>query len=393
MANHDLVARIQAALKEAGLPAWLFYGFHHVDPIALRILQFGEGYHATRRWFYWVPAEGQPRKLVHRIESGMLDHLPGEKTVYLRWQELSQGIQTLLRGCSRVAMQYSSLPSISRVDAGTVDRVREAGCEVVSSENLVQVFEAVWTADQLRGHQRSADILTRTVRQAFEYAAERVRQGEKVPETDIQDFILEAFEREDLVTDSPPIVGVDGHAGNPHYSPTSESHGFLEQDSFLLIDLWAKENKPGAVFADITWTAYYGAQVPGKIARVFEVVRRGRDAGYQLLRERWEQGSPVRGWEVDDAARKVISEAGYGDDFVHRLGHNLGEETHGNGVNFDNLETHDVRQVIAGIGCTIEPGVYLSDFGIRSEIDIYMDPEKGPRITTPPQDELLRFDV
>ncbi|HSR50780.1 MAG TPA: M24 family metallopeptidase [Acidobacteriota bacterium] len=393
MANHDLVKRIQDSLKEAGLPAWLFYGFHEIDPIALRILRFGEGYHATRRWFYLVPAEGSPTKLVHRIESGMLDHLPGDKTVYLRWQELRQGLKQLLKGTPQAAMQYSSLPYISRVDAGTVDQVREAGCDPVSSENLVQIFEAVWSPAQLKGHHRSAEILTRTVNQAFEYAAERLRKGERVPETDIQDFILRAFEREDLVTDSPPIVGVDEHAGNPHYSPTAESHGLLEKDRFLLIDLWAKENKPGAVFADITWTAYFGSEVPDKISQVFEVVRSGRDAGFELLRQRWEQGAPVEGWEVDDAARKVISEAGYGDDFVHRLGHNLGEETHGNGVNFDNLETHDVRQVIPGIGCTIEPGVYLPEFGIRSEIDVYMDPEKGPQITTPPQNELLRFDI
>ncbi len=392
MAESSPVERIQSALSKAGIAAWLFYDFREIDPIAVRTLNFGEGYHATRRWFYLVPAQGTPRKLVHRIESGQLDHLPGEKLVYLRWQELQDGLRRLLAGQSQVAMQFSSIPYCSRIDGGTLDLVRGCGVEVIPSQDLVQEFEAVWSSRQLAQHRHAAEFLTSVVNQAFTTVSEQLGQGQEVFETDVQDFILSRFEAEGMVTDSPPIVGANGNAGDPHYSPQRGDCASIRRGDFLLIDLWCKEADAGAVFGDITWTGYFGLDPSPRIREVFDVVTRARDQGYELLRERFEAGRPVYGWEVDDATRKVIDQAGFGDYFVHRTGHNLGEETHGNGVNFDNLETHDDRRVIQGIGCTIEPGVYLPDFGVRSEINIYMGSD-GPEITTPPQRELLLFQV
>ena len=392
MSNNGLVERIQNALRDNSVPAWLFYGFHEIDPIAIRILAFSRHYHATRRWFYLVPAQGEPVKLVHRIESGQLDHLPGEKRIYLQWQQLEEQLKALLSGTSQVAMQYSSIPYCSRVDAGTVDSVRQCGVEVVSSENLTQPFEAVWRPHQLAGHRRAGELLTATAQAAFEMVADALRASKEVREQDVQDFIMDRFAAQSLVTDAPPIVGVQAHSGDPHYSPPPGNSALIGKENFLLIDLWAKEKDRDSVFADITWTAYLGKTVPARVQQVFDTVVRSRERGFELLQERFGAGQPVQGFEVDDAVREVIEKAGYGEYFVHRTGHNLGEETHGNGVHFDNLETHDTRLVIEGIGCTIEPGIYLPEFGVRSEINVYMAPG-GPEITTPPQSKLLVHDV
>lgn len=393
MANEEYIRSIQKLLQESEIPGWLFYDFRELDPIAVSILRFEENYHATRRWFYLIPARGEPQKLVHRIESEILDHLPGDKSIYLRWDEFRSGLKRLLEGFPALAMQVSSIPYVSRVDAGTIDTIRGLGTEVLSSENLVQVFQATWTESQLRQHRRAGQELTTDVREAFQLVAESLRQGRSITEFDVQDYIMECFKEHGYITDSPPIVGANANAANPHYTPTETEHSPIAKGDFLLIDLWARETDPEAVFADITWTAYFGAQAPEEVRKVFDVVTRSRDRGFELLDEHHKAGRATQGWEVDDAVRKVIDEGGYGDYFVHRTGHNLGRESpHGNGVNFDNLETRDTREVIRGIGCTIEPGVYLADFGVRSEINIYMG-QDGPEITTPPQKELLVFDV
>ena len=391
----QLVEQIQSALANARVPGWLFYGFHENDPIALSILGFGPSYHATRRWFYLVPAKGEPIKLVHRIESGMLDHLPGRKLVYLRWQELRSQLAQLLGGAKTVAMQYSpenAVPYVSKVDAGTVELVRSCGAEVISSADLVQQFETRWTTDQARQHRATAVQLTDIVNQAFKEAAKTLSEKGVTTELEIQRFIEQRFQEKGLITDSPPIVAVNGNAGNPHYCPSESSYSSLHKGDFLLIDLWAKPTGPDAVYADITWTAFYGKSVPSRIAEVFEVVRQSRDRGVEFLKGATRDGRYPQGWEVDDAVREVIRAAGYADKFVHRTGHSLGREVHGNGVNFDNLETHDTRSFLPGVAATIEPGIYLDDFGVRSEINVFFAKD-GPEVTTAPQDSLLVFEV
>lgn len=389
--NQDLVNKIQAALAERGLAAWLFYGFFDLDPIAYRILRFPERVHASRRWFYLVPVQGEPRKLVHRIEASQLDHLPGERTVYLARDELNTGLKKLLSGIPQVAMQYSennAIPHLSRVDAGTVEWVRSLGVEVVSSGDLVQTFEAVWTEGQAQQHRETAQHLTTIVQQTFQQVRDRLTAGENVTELSTQAAILKEFEQLGLEWEHPPIVGVNEHSGNPHYSPTPETDAPIRDGDLLLIDLWAKPATPAdAVYADITWTAFFGAHPPQEMNRVFNIVRSARERGVRFLRDRLQAGRNVHGWEVDYAVRDVIAEAGYGDAFVHRTGHNLGREVHGNGVHFDNLETHDTRLVIPGIACTIEPGIYLEAFGVRSEINILVG-QDSVEVTTPPQQEL-----
>jgi Xaa-Pro aminopeptidase len=389
----DFVKQVQEALREARIPAWLFYGFHQLDPIAIRILGFGPDYHATRRWFYLIPAQGEPRKLVHRIESAQLDRLPGGKLVYLSWQQLRDRLRELLVGVGRAAMQYSpqnAIPHVSCVDAGTVELVQACGCSVSSSGDLVQRFEAVWSAEQVAQHRSAAQALTTIAQEAFEEAGWRIRTQGQTSEYSIQRFILDRCEAHDLITDSPPIVAANAHSGNPHYQPARDNYSAIHPGDFLLIDLWAKAK--GSVFADITWVGYFGARAPDLHAGVFDVVRQARDRGVEFLAQRAQEHNLPRGFEVDDAVRDVIVRAGYGDAFVHRTGHSLGYEVHGIGVNFDNLETHDVRRVIPGIACTIEPGVYLSDFGVRSEINVYFGPD-GPEVTTPPQQSIFCVDV
>lgn len=388
-----VVNEIQELLRARQIPAWLFYDFRGMDLIAHRILGLDPHAHATRRWFYLVPAEGTAKKLVHRIEEGQLDVLPGEKSVYLRWQELEARLGDLLGEIPRVAMQYSeknAIPYISKVDAGTVELVRSRGPEVISSANLVQQLECVLSDDQLDDHKRSAHHLTDIVKKAFDRAAQAIQSEGQTDELTLQTFILEEFDNRELQTDFPPIVAVNQHAGDPHYSPTASSNTPIRAGDFLLIDLWARNRSfQDSVFADITWTGYFG-EPPARIRQIFEIVAEARDQGTKRLRENFEEGKLTQGWEVDDAVRGVIERAGYGDTFIHRTGHNLGQMVHGNGVNFDNLESHDNREVIPGIACTIEPGIYLEELGVRSEINIYVG-DSGLEVTTEVQKELLTF--
>ena len=395
MTVEERIQKIQQLLREEACSAWLFYDFRGSDPIAYRVLGLDAGAHTTRRWFYLVPAEGNPVKLVHRIEAARLDPLPGERRIYLQWQSLRRGLCDMVAPHPQVAMQYSpeaAIPYVSRVDAGTVELVRAAGAEVVSAGDLLQHLECVWSAEQLASHRRAAGHLARIVREIFNWIASRLRAGTATTEQQVQHRLLEEMKGVKLVTDFPPIVAVGSHAGDPHYAPELGQETPIEPDRLVLVDIWAKDSLPGSVYADITWTAFYGAEVADHVRRVFEVVREARDAGVAFLRERLRTGQTVRGYEVDNAVRSVIEKAGFGEAFIHRTGHNLGEEVHGNGVHFDDLETHDNRRVISGIACTVEPGIYLPDFGIRNEIDVYLHPD-DVEVTTETQDKLWHFRV
>ena len=385
------VARIQETLRALGIPAWLFYDFRKLDPIACSILKLEPDHHATRRWFYLVPAEGEPTKLVHRIESSMLDHLPGPKQVYLRWTELHEYLKAMLDTTPSVAMQYSernAIPYVSRVDAGTVELVQSCGPEVLSSADLIQHFEAVLDKQQLDLHRKSSEQITSIVMEAYRFAATEISNKGHVFEYPVQQCILGRLDEEGLVTDSPPIVAVNQNSANPHYQPDSEVSKKITRGDFLLIDLWAKSTSESSVYADITWNAFFGQTPSEQMLEVFDVVRRARDRGVDFLNERLSQGQIPRGWEVDDAVREVIQGEGYGEFFIHRTGHNLGTDPHGNGVNFDNTETHDERRVIPGLLCTIEPGIYLEEFGVRSEINVSIS-EGGAEVTTTAQQTLI----
>jgi Xaa-Pro dipeptidase len=386
-----LIDEIQKILRQEKITAWLFYDFRGRDPIAHRILGLDPNVHASRRWFYLVPVTGRPQKLVHKIESRQLDSLPGDTIQYSRWNELETGLQSIIGKAETVAMQYSpeaAIPYVSIVDGGTLELVRSTGIRIVSSENLIQYFDSVWTPEQLRQHQSAASKITRIVQDAFLETARLIQANGHTDEFVIQEYILGRFKDSGLVTDYPPIVAVNSNSSNPHYCPTAEDRQNISENDFLLIDLWACEDEQNAVFADITWTCFLGDRAPNRIIEVFNTVVDARDRGVEILRERLGSQKKIEGWEVDDAVRQIIEDRGFGDYILHRTGHNLGLQIHGNGVNFDNFETHDTRQVIPGVACTIEPGVYIGDFGIRSEINVYMSKD-GPVVTTPPQRELF----
>lgn len=390
------VAEIQEALRGiAGLDGWLFYDFRRSDPLAYRVLRVDPASHITRRWYYWVPSQGQPVKLVHRIEPHVLEGLPGDIQQYVSWAEQKAKLGAILEGKHKIAMQYSplnALPYVSRVDAGTVDLIRSLGLEVVSSADLVQCFEAVWTDEQLASHRDAAEKLRRIVTEAFEHVGDRIRSGRVLTEYDLQQFILGRMQAHGLMTGSPPIAAVNQHSADPHYSPGARGSAALARGDLILIDLWAKRPEAASVYADITWTAYVGSQVPARHREIFEIVRRGRDAALAFVRERVCRGDFPCGWEVDEVCRDVIRSAGYGDQFLHRTGHSIGEEVHGNGANIDNLETRDGRRLLPRTCFSIEPGIYLTgEFGIRSELDVYVSDREALVFGQPLQSEIVRI--
>lgn len=389
------LAQVQAALTAEGVDGWLFYFFHDNDPIALRILGLSANHFVSRRWFYYVPAQGTPTKLVHRIEMDSLDAVPGDKVVYLGWKELESKLKEILSGKKKVAMQYSpgnAIPYVSRVDAGTMELVKSAGCDVVTSANLVSFFEARLTPAQLETHIEAVEALRKIVFEAFGMIKAAITSSKRITEYEVQQFIVESYERYGLTSNSPPIVAVNGHAGQPHYQPTETHHDEIRLNDFVLLDIWAKKKTPeDAVYGDITWTGYVGKNVPQKFIDVFEIVRDARDAALNFVRTAVREGREIKGWQVDDAAREHITSRGYGKDFVHRTGHSICTEVHANGANIDNLETRDERKLIAKTAFSIEPGIYLSDFGVRSEIDVYVDHEQVVVAGQPIQTEIVKI--
>ncbi len=374
---HKRIAAIQGALQETdGVDGWLFYDFRGSDPLAYRVLLLDPRRHVTRRWYYWVPAMGDPVKLLHRIEPHVLDELPGVTLSYVSWEQQRVLLSELVKGRRHVAMQYSPLnavPYLSRVDAGTVDLIRSFGIEVVTSADLVQKFEAVWTDEQLESHRYAMEALRRIIDEAFTHVADSISKERTLTEYGLQQFVLSRIQHAGMTTSSAPIVAVDAHSADPHYGPSESGSSAISRENLLLIDLWAKRTMPGSVYGDITWTGYTDKQVPPRQCRIFEHVRGGRDAALTFVQERVRLGWFPFGWEVDDACREVIRKAGYGDFFVHRTGHSIGEEVHGNGANIDNLETRDDRRLLPRTCFSIEPGIYLpKEFGIRSELDVYV---------------------
>jgi Xaa-Pro dipeptidase len=371
----DLPA-IQAALRADGVDGWLLYDFRGLNPIAADVTGVlrQPGHLATRRWYYLIPAQGEPRALVHAIEPDSLAHLPGTAQRYAGRQQLESALRTLLTGTRRVAMEYSAgcaIPYVSRVDAGTIELVRQCGAEVVSSGDLVQRFSAVWHEADMASHLAASDALYRVKDRAFDAVARRVRDGVPTTEHDIQQLMAGWFRDEGLVTDSDPNVSAEENAGNPHYLPTADRCRAINVNELVLLDLWGKIDQPGAMYADITWVGFTGRQVPPRQAAAFAAGVAARDAAVALVRTRVAEGRDVRGWEVDRAASTVLRDAGYGAQILHRTGHSLGSESaHGTGVNMDDFETHDDRRLLPGTGFTIEPGVYFPDFGIRTEINM-----------------------
>jgi Xaa-Pro dipeptidase len=381
---------VQGDLRAAKLDGWLFYDFRGRDPIAQRILNLPAGMR-TRRWFYFVPAKGKPRKLVHKIESESLATVPGETFYYAGQEELRKNLAKILGSAKTVAMQYSpkaAIPYVAMVDAGTVELVRGAGVKVVSSADMVQKYEACWTSEQLKSHLTAGEKIDRIVQGAFQQAATHVREKKHFTEFELQQWIVGEFASAGIQREEGPDVAVNANASDPHYGPVAGKSSPIREGDLLLLDVWGKMIAPGSVYYDITWIGFLGAEVPEKYAKVFRIAREARDKAVDLILSSVARGKPLEGWQVDKAARDVIEKAGYGKYFFHRTGHSIGESVHGNGANMDGLETHDVRHLIARTCTSIEPGIYLPEFGIRTELNVYIG-EREARVTGAVQQEIL----
>lgn len=383
---------IQSALRDAGIEGWLFTDHHHRDPIAYRILGLSESLHVTRRWFYFVPATGAPRKLVHRIEQGRLDPLPGSKAVYSTWQEMESGLARLLEGASRIAMQYSprnAIMYISLVDGGMIELIRELGKQIVSSADLVSHFEAVLNADQVASHYEAQRAIDAILEEGFREMGRRVRASGTTEFAMVQ-WLREAMRRENMVWDNGPNVSVNANTSDSHYDPTEQHTAPIREGDFVLIDIWGRKDRPGTVFYDITWTGVVGRAPSAREQDVFSIVVAARDAAIRCVEQVFAANQPIAGWQADDAARQVIRDAGFGEYFTHRTGHNIAAEIHGNGAHLDNFETHDERLLLPNTCFSVEPGIYLPEFGVRSEIDMMTKPGEA-RVTGRIQRELVRI--
>ncbi|HKV55079.1 MAG TPA: M24 family metallopeptidase [Candidatus Binataceae bacterium] len=388
------IEEITVALKDAGLDGWLLYDFRLSDPLAYRILGLSDKGITSRRWFYFIAADGPPQALVSAVEAHRLDLLPASpRIVYRSEREMLAGLAQILKGRGRIAMNYSphcAIPYVARVDAGTIELVRALGVEIVTAADLIQNFEATLTGDQLAGHRRAAAALREVVDEAFAEIARRTHRDLTCSEYQIQRFVLERIAAHGMRTDEAPIVAVNANAANPHFGPSMDHDTPIRPGDLVLIDLFAKESAPDAIYGDLTWMGYVGERVPDDHAEVFRIVARARDAAVELVQGRVAEALPISGEEADQAARQIIEQAGYGEQFVHRTGHSIGREVHGTGANLDSLETRDHRPLIERTCFSVEPGIYLPGrFGMRSELDMTIENGRAEVSAAPAQDAIV----
>ncbi len=380
----------QTYLRDHQLDGWLLVDFQYNNPIFWQVV--GGRRHSTRRAFLLIPSSGSPRFLAHMTDAQRLRDIGWPVEVYHSRAEQEAALAALLHGRERIAMEYSpacALPVVSRVDAGTIEQIRGLGIEVVSSGDVLQYAVARWSPEQAESHRLAAQAVVAIAQEAFTFVRDHL--AEEVDELGVGAFIRERLQAQGLVAESGPDVSVNAHSGDPHYEPTAATSAKIRPGDWVLIDLWAKQAAPGSVYGDTTWVGIVGPTATPLHERVFDSVRRARDAAVDLLERAWQSGRPLAGWEVDAVARTSIERDGFGRYFTHRLGHSLGETIHSNGVNLDGYETHDTRQIIPGVGFSVEPGIYLPEFGVRLEIDVYVDPARGPVVTTPLQQEIVRI--
>lgn len=384
---------IRRALADENIDGWLLYDYHHCNPLAYLVLDIPQDKMVTRRLMYWIPKVGEPIKIVPSIEPHTLVHLPGRELIYRGWQELEQCLSTLPLKGKRVAMEYSpnnALPAVSKVDAGTIDLVRKQGAEVVSSANMLQVYTSEWSTSQRKSHFKAADVLSEAVEAAWRWIAEALKAEREINEYQVQQLILEHIRDNGCETADAPICAVNAHSADPHYAPDAKKFAPIRPGDFILIDLWCKKKYASAVYADIARVGVAASQPTALQQEIFAIVKNARDAATLFVKERYARNEPIQGFQVDRVCREVIDKAGYGEFFIHRTGHNIGEEVHGFGANLDDLETHDFRRLIPKTAFSIEPGIYLpGKFGIRLEYDVYLDPS-GEAIVTGGIQEQIR---
>ncbi len=385
--------KIQKALREKKLDGWLLCDFRNRDYLAYRVVGLNFEKMTSRRWYYYIPAKGEPRKLVSAVERMRLDSLPGKRMVYLSWEELHSSLKKMMGPGKKIAMQYSpknNVPYVSMVDGGTIELLKSLGYKIVSSADLVQMFVSVIPEEGYRTHIEAGRIMDRIRAQAFDQIRHAVRGSTGATEYDIQQFMMKRFKEENLTTYDPPMVGVNDHPADPHFDTTKETARAFKPGDTVLIDMWAKKDVPGGIYYDITWVGYIGDTPPAKYVKIFNAVKAGRDAAVRFVQDKFAKGEPCYGWQVDDACRNVVKKAGFGKYFLHRTGHSITEETHGNGVNIDNLETKDERALLPGCCFSIEPGIYLEgEMAVRTEINMFIRHDGVPEVTGEVQQDLV----
>jgi Xaa-Pro dipeptidase len=384
---------IQDALRAKKLDGWLLCDFRNRDYLAYRVLGLDFEKMSSRRWYYYIPARGEPRKLVSVVERMRLDSLPGKRMVYLSWEELHASLKKLMGPRKKIAMQYSpknNVPYVSLVDGGTIELLKGLGYRIASSADLVQMFVSRISEEGYATHKEAARVMDGIRAEAFAEIAKGMRSAAGVTEYDIQQFIMRRFTEEGLTTYDPPMVGVNDHPADPHFDLNRDNARPIKHGDTVLIDMWAKKNVPGGIYYDITWVGYVGDDPPAKYVEIWKAVKGGRDAAVKFVQDRFAKGKTCYGWEVDDACRAVVKKAGYGKRFLHRTGHSITEETHGNGVNIDNLETRDDRALLPGCCFSIEPGIYLEGImAVRTEINVFIRNDGVPEVTGEVQQELV----
>jgi Xaa-Pro aminopeptidase len=390
--------KLQEEVGKQKVDGWLFYDFHNRDAMAYRVLGLEFGKFTSRRWYYFVPADGEPIKLVSAVETTKLDSLPGKKLVYSSWREQHQLIKEMLADAKSIAMQYSpynNIPYVSIVDGGTIELIKSFGVKIVSSANLVQIFEAVIDEEGYKSHLEAGKVVQKIKDEAFALIEQKVRNGEKITEYDVQQFMVKRFYEERLTDDNDhPIVGVNEHPADPHFEPKPSNTFAIRKGDTLLIDLWARKDNDRSIYYDITWCGYVGMNPPSKYIEIFNVVRDARTSARDFIRDKFSKGEKCYGYEVDDVCRNTIKEAGYGEYFIHRTGHSIGHEVHGNGVNIDNFETKDERELVPGICFSIEPGIYLpGEMAVRSEINVFITKDREVVVAGKEQEKLILMDV
>lgn len=386
------IVEIQEQLAKMNIGGWLLYDFQKSNPIACDVLAMPREKNRTRRFFYWIPSKGTPVRIVHEIESHVLDHLPGEKQLYLRWQTLESLLRDVLKGSKQVAMEYSakcSVPYISKVDGGTVDLVRSCGVEVISSAPLL-LKSTVLTEPQVKSLEEAASVLEIALEESWGAIHDALVKEKKITDCDIQNLILNIFEKHDCTTNAPPHCAINADSADPHFEPNQDRPVAIKKGDFVLIDLWCKKKTPYSVYADVTRVGIVGCEPTPKQREVFEIVRKAQREATELLRKRMKEGKEVKGYEIDQAGRKVIEDAGYGKYFIHRIGHNILTDVHGPGTHFDSLETFDDRPILRGTLASCEPGIYLpGEFGVRLEYDLYIDLKGEVHILGGEQDDYV----
>ena len=390
MEMESVARQAREFMGQSGVDGWLVYDYRGMNPIFGDTVGRDNLSHVTRPVWLWIPARGEARMLVSFVDQSRFTHLGLDTTLFVNRRDMIAKLGAMLDGARRVAMEYTpegALPRVSKVDGGTLEMVRSLGVEVAPSADILQYATQRWDAEQLASHQFAADALTRIVKEAFALIGERVDAG--ITEFDVAEFIRQRFLDGGMIVTDGPAVAVNEHASDPHFEPTPEASVQIRRGDWVLIDLWTRLPDDHAMFGDITWTAYVGDEVPAKHQEVFDIVIGARDAAFAEMESAFAAGRTPQGWELDKVARDYISAAGYGEFFNHRLGHSLGREVHSNAVNLDSWETYDTRRLIPGIAVTIEPGIYIPEFGVRSEIDVFVG-EDGPRVTTERQMEVVR---